>query len=179
MRVQPLVSVILTPQHRKLCYVGLSSVLSLPQRPQHRTNSSKDPHLDETTKFPRFRGYCIDRKIQVLFKQFFATAVMGLGHGLILLPVLLSIVGPASYRQGLQLFRLSCSLRPQHAVCAGLVVSSASTTCLYHALYARLPGLMSDLDVFVRCSVFTLSEAVRRLQHFRSNFASASRFSFL
>lgn len=35
---------------------------------------------------------------QVLFKQFFATAVMGLGHGLILLPVLLSLVGPASYR---------------------------------------------------------------------------------
>ncbi|CAM9219494.1 unnamed protein product [Ectocarpus sp. 6 AP-2014] len=35
---------------------------------------------------------------RVLFKQFFATAVMGLGHGLILLPVLLSLVGPASYR---------------------------------------------------------------------------------
>lgn len=36
--------------------------------------------------------------LQVLFKQFFATAVMGLGHGLILLPVLLSLVGPAAYR---------------------------------------------------------------------------------
>lgn len=36
--------------------------------------------------------------MQVLFKQFFATAVMGLGHGLILLPVLLSVFGPASYR---------------------------------------------------------------------------------
>ena len=36
--------------------------------------------------------------VQVLFKQFFATAVMGLGHGLILLPVLLSLIGPASYR---------------------------------------------------------------------------------
>lgn len=35
--------------------------------------------------------------LQVLFKQFFSTAVMGLGHGLILLPVLLSLVGPASY----------------------------------------------------------------------------------
>eukprot|EP00752_Nemacystus_decipiens_P002680 g2506.t1 len=34
---------------------------------------------------------------RVLFKQFFATAVMGLGHGLILLPVLLSLVGPAAY----------------------------------------------------------------------------------
>eukprot|EP00903_Cladosiphon_okamuranus_P017671 g16272.t1 len=34
---------------------------------------------------------------RVLFKQFFATAVMGLGHGLILLPVLLSLIGPASY----------------------------------------------------------------------------------
>lgn len=36
--------------------------------------------------------------LQVLFKQFFATAVMGLGHGLILLPVLLSLIGPAAYR---------------------------------------------------------------------------------
>ncbi|CAM9184613.1 unnamed protein product, partial [Scytosiphon promiscuus] len=35
---------------------------------------------------------------RVLFKQFFATAVMGLGHGLILLPVLLSLIGPAAYR---------------------------------------------------------------------------------
>ncbi|CAM9133803.1 unnamed protein product, partial [Hapterophycus canaliculatus] len=35
---------------------------------------------------------------RVLFKQFFATAVMGLGHGLILLPVLLSLVGPAAYQ---------------------------------------------------------------------------------
>eukprot|EP00903_Cladosiphon_okamuranus_P007237 g7024.t1 len=34
---------------------------------------------------------------RVLFMQFFATAVMGLGHGLILLPVLLSLVGPAAY----------------------------------------------------------------------------------
>ncbi|CAM9570116.1 unnamed protein product, partial [Laminaria digitata] len=34
---------------------------------------------------------------RVLFKQFFSTAVMGLGHGLILLPVLLSLVGPAAY----------------------------------------------------------------------------------
>eukprot|EP00752_Nemacystus_decipiens_P003771 g3472.t1 len=37
---------------------------------------------------------------RVLFKQFFATAVMGLGHGLILLPVLLSLIGPASYSSG-------------------------------------------------------------------------------
>lgn len=48
---------------------------------------------------PRFR-FAMDELplLQVLFKQFFATAVMGLGHGLILLPVLLSLVGPASYR---------------------------------------------------------------------------------
>lgn len=36
--------------------------------------------------------------VQVLFKQFFSTAVLGLGHGLILLPVLLSLVGPDAYR---------------------------------------------------------------------------------
>lgn len=34
---------------------------------------------------------------RVLFKQFFATVVLGVGHGLILLPVLLSIVGPAPF----------------------------------------------------------------------------------
>ncbi|CAM9640392.1 unnamed protein product, partial [Discosporangium mesarthrocarpum] len=33
---------------------------------------------------------------RVLFKQFFATVVLGMGHGLILLPVLLSLVGPAT-----------------------------------------------------------------------------------
>ena len=52
-------------------------------------------HLDETTNS---RDSFMNATMQVLFKQFFATAVMGLGHGLILLPVLLSIVGPASYR---------------------------------------------------------------------------------
>lgn len=34
---------------------------------------------------------------RVMFKQFFSTAILGLGHGLVLLPVLLSLVGPASY----------------------------------------------------------------------------------
>lgn len=35
--------------------------------------------------------------LQVLFKQFFSTAVLGLGHGLIFLPVMLSLVGPNAY----------------------------------------------------------------------------------
>lgn len=36
--------------------------------------------------------------VKVLFKQFFSTAIMGLGHGLVPLPVLLSLVGPDSHR---------------------------------------------------------------------------------
>ncbi|CAM9874105.1 unnamed protein product [Choristocarpus tenellus] len=31
-----------------------------------------------------------------MFKQFFATVVLGLGHGLIFLPVVLSLIGPSS-----------------------------------------------------------------------------------
>lgn len=52
-------------------------------------------HLTRTS---RSHGTPTSQFTQVLFKQFFATAVMGLGHGLILLPVLLSLVGPAAYR---------------------------------------------------------------------------------
>ena len=34
---------------------------------------------------------------RVLFQQFFLTVILGLGHGMILLPVLLSLIGPACY----------------------------------------------------------------------------------
>jgi len=34
---------------------------------------------------------------RVIFKQFFATVVLGMGHGLIFLPILLSWIGPAPY----------------------------------------------------------------------------------
>ena len=34
---------------------------------------------------------------RVLFRQFFLTVVLGLGHGMILLPVMLATVGPQCY----------------------------------------------------------------------------------
>jgi len=37
---------------------------------------------------------------RVLFQSFFLTVVLGLAHGLILLPALLNLIGPASYRTG-------------------------------------------------------------------------------
>merc|ERR1711871_722117 len=39
---------------------------------------------------------------QVLFKQFFATVVLGVAHGMILLPVLLLLVGPEPYQSALR-----------------------------------------------------------------------------